>query len=175
MPGELRYARALAKRCGVLDRFKGVIAVGEELPFADASVDAMYSGGCVHHMETQKAMPEFNRVLAPGGRFAAVDPWKAPLYTMGVRIFGKREKNVHCRPIDDRRLAPLFTAFPIARAIRHGAFTRYPLLALSKLGVPLKVNTAWRFFTADDLICSLIPPLGRFGSSIALLGSKAPA
>lgn len=175
MPGELRYARALAARCGVLDRFKGVIAVGEELPFADASVDAMYSGGCVHHMETEKAMPEFNRVLGPGGRFAAVDPWKAPLYTMGIKIFGKREKNVHCRPIDDLRLAPLFKAFPIARAVRHGAFTRYPLLALQKLGLPLKVRTVWQLFTADDLICSLIPPLGRFGSSIALLGSKAPA
>ena len=80
MIGEVERGRMLMNEVGCGDKFRGVAAVGEELPFADNSIDALYSGGCVHHMDTAKAMPEFRRVLKAGGAFAAIDPWKAPAY-----------------------------------------------------------------------------------------------
>jgi uncharacterized protein YbaR (Trm112 family) len=172
MPGELRYAVALAEHVGVGAGFRGVVAVGEELPFADNSVDAMYSGGCLHHMDTSKAMPEFNRVLRPGGALAASDPWKAALYSIGIKIFGKREVNVYCRPFTPARLAPLLTTFAEARAVHHGALTRYPLLALSKMGLNIPVSWTFPIFCVDDAVSSLIPGLRRQGGSITLLGRK---
>ncbi len=44
-------------------------------------------------MTTEVAMPEIARVLKPGGKFACNDPWRAPLYGIGTKILGKREKS----------------------------------------------------------------------------------
>ena len=94
MLGEIYCSIALAKEAGVLDRLRCVVGVAEEIPLVDNMFDAIYSGGCVHHMTTELAMPEIARVLKPGGRFACMDPWRAPLYAIGTKILGKREKNV---------------------------------------------------------------------------------
>ncbi len=45
MLGELGFARTLAALCGVEDRLRPVLAVGEELPFAAGSFDSVYAGG----------------------------------------------------------------------------------------------------------------------------------
>lgn len=173
MLGELQYATAMARNAGVADRFRGVVCVGEELPFPAESIDAIFSGGCVHHMDTEQLMPEVFRVLRPGGAFAATDPWKAPLHTFGTRLLGKREKNVYCRPIDNRRLEPLFKTFAQARAPRYGAVTRYPALALSKFGINLPLPLLFRVSQIDDVVAGLVPPFrNKWGSSIALLARK---
>ncbi|HEX8154288.1 MAG TPA: class I SAM-dependent methyltransferase, partial [Thermoanaerobaculia bacterium] len=111
MVGEATWAIALATRLGVADRLRVAVGIAEELPFADRSIDAIYSGGCVHHMSTGSAFKEISRILAPGGRFAAAEPWKTPWYAAGVAVFGKREANAFCRPLTRERLAPLDSAF----------------------------------------------------------------
>ena len=174
MIAELRFAVRLAERCGVSSRFKVVAAVGEELPFGDSSFDAVLTSGCLHHMITEVVLPGFHRVLIPGGRFAAVEPWRAPFYGIGTKILGKREREVQCRPLTKQRCETLFATFTHAEIRHHGALTRYPLIALGKLGVSISLNAAWRITIADDAICSLIPPLRRMGSSVALLGMRPP-
>ena len=99
MLGEVYCSMALAKEAGVLDRLRCVVGVAEEIPIVDNYFEAAYSGGCVHHMTTELAMPEISRVLKPGGRFSSMDPWRAPLYAIGTKILGKREVNVYCRPL----------------------------------------------------------------------------
>src|SRR6185369_15696634 len=111
MLGEVYCSVALAKEAGVLDRLRCVVGVAEEIPLAENSFDGAYSGGCVHHMATELALPEIRRVLKPGGRFSSTDPWRAPLYKIGITIFGKQERNVFCRPLTAARVAPLFTTF----------------------------------------------------------------
>jgi SAM-dependent methyltransferase/uncharacterized protein YbaR (Trm112 family) len=171
MLGEVAHARRLARRLGVEDRLRAVVAVAEELPLPDASVDAIYAGGTVHHMVTELALRECARVLAPDGRFAAVEPWKGPLYAVGIRIFGKQE-DVPCRPLTAERAAPLLDAFEAAEIVHHGALTRYPLIALSKLGVPVSLAVVRRLTSVDDALCSLLPALRRTGSSTALLATR---
>jgi SAM-dependent methyltransferase/uncharacterized protein YbaR (Trm112 family) len=169
MPGELLFAWHLAERYGVLQRLRLVVAVGEELPFADASFDAIFSGGSVHHTETALALPECARVLRSGGRFAAIDPWRAPLYAFGTRVLGKREVDVHCRPLTPARVAPIFDAFEPAHVVQHGTFTRYPMIALGKFGVIPSLRLLRRVAQFDDTLASALR-LRRFGSSVALLG-----
>jgi len=173
MLGELQYTIALAKAFGITDSLRCVVAAGEELPFKDASIDAIYSGGCIHHTVTSRALPEAARILVPGGKFAAVDPWKTPIHGIGTRVFGKREADVYCRPIDKERALPLGNAFPDSSIVHHGAIFRYPLLALQKLGVSTSLSVAWRMNKVDDFLSSLVPPFrNSFGGSVTLLGTK---
>jgi ubiquinone/menaquinone biosynthesis C-methylase UbiE/uncharacterized protein YbaR (Trm112 family) len=176
---ELRFARSVADHSGLGERFHCAAGIAEELPFESGSFDAIFSNACVHHMVTEMALPECARVLGAGGRFAAVEPWRAPLYRIGVRIFGQRETplvgnrdvGIYCRPMTTERTTGLFMAFPQAEVVQHGALTRYPLIALHKLGWSPKLATAWKINRIDDAICARIPRLQRMGSSVALLGA----
>lgn len=44
----------------------------EEIPLADASIDAVIVGQAYHWFTLEKALPEIARVLKPGGSFAAI-------------------------------------------------------------------------------------------------------
>lgn len=172
MLGEARCAIALAEAVGVADRLRCVVAIAEELPLATGSFDAIYSGGCMHHMITATAMPEAARILKEGGKFAATDPWRAPLYAIGTKVLGKREPSVYCRPLTKERVEPVGRAFGSSEVVQHGALTRYPLLALNKFGVSSPLNVAWRLNEMDDSLCSLVPGLRAMGSSVVCLGTK---
>ena len=172
MLGEINYAIALAKAAGVEDRLRYAVCVAEELGLASESFDAIYSGGCLHHMVTSIALPEAARILKQGGTFSAVDPWRAPLYSFGTRLLGKREVGVYCRPLTSTRVAPLYESFSEARQIQHGTITRYPLLALNKFGINSNLATSWWLNKVDDMFSSLIPGMRNAGSSVVLLGTK---
>lgn len=171
MSGEARMARLLADSAGVGNRFRAVVGIAEEAPFANATFDGIYAGGCLHHMVTEMAFPEAARVLRRDGRFAAVEPWRAPLYSIGTKILGKREA-AYCRPINAERLAPVHDAFSSIALSRHGTIARYPLIALEKFGLPISRSVPWHLGKADDAFCSLIPGLRNLGSSIAILATK---
>lgn len=172
MLGEVYCSIALAREAGVLDRLRCVVGVAEEIPLADETFDGVYSAGCVHHMTTELAMPEIARVLKPGGRFSSFDPWRAPLYAIGTKILGKREVDVFCRPLTRQRVAPLFKSFGKAQKVQYGALTRYPVLALWKFGINVPFRVMWQLYKFDDAICSCIPGMRNFGSSVALFGTK---
>jgi uncharacterized protein YbaR (Trm112 family) len=172
MLGEAQFALKLARVLGVSERFACFVGIAEEIPLPEASVDGAFSGGCVHHMTTALAFPEIARVLKPGGRFAAVEPWRAPMYALGTWVFGKREANPYCRPLTRERVAPLFDAFAQAQYVQHGALSRYPMLAMEKLGARFALTTAWNVGRLDDRLCSLIPGMRRLGSGVALLATK---
>jgi SAM-dependent methyltransferase len=171
MHGEALFARALADSFQVGERLRCVVAVAEELPLRDGTVDGAYAGGCLHHMRTALALAEVARVLRPGGTFAAVEPWRAPLYGLGTRLLGKREPSVYCRPLTSSRVAPLNQTFSWARVVHHGALTRYALLGLGKLGIPCGPRLARRVNDVDDAVASLVR-LRALGSSVAVLARK---
>lgn len=175
MISEVRFGRELARALDSNDSFNVVSAVGEQMPFPDAFFDGIYSGGCVHHMVTEEAMPEMARVLKPGGRFAAVEPWRAPFYDLGITIFGKREEEVHCIPLDPGRCAPFARSFAAASMLRHGVIARYPLIALEKVGVKLKPKTISGINHLDERLALLVPPLRRLGGSVSMLGTCEPS
>lgn len=180
MLGELSYARRLAELAGLAKRLRCAAGVAEGLPLASESIDVIFTVGCLHHMQTEMAMPEFARVLAPGGKFVAVEPWRAPLYSLGTGIlgkrcaplFGSRNIGVFCRPMNAERVEPLHSNFSRAEVIHHGTLTRYLLLALWKCGLRMTPSTIRRIIDVDDRICSIIPGLRRHGSIVALTASK---
>lgn len=68
------------------------IHVGDcrRLPFADHSKDVLIVQGGLHHLEVlpddlERTLAETRRVLRPGGRFVAVEPWLTP-FLVGVHL-----------------------------------------------------------------------------------------
>lgn len=71
-PDEAMRAVLAARSAGV----EVLAGVGEDVPLADASVDAVVVASAWHWMDPVRAVPEVSRVLRDGGRFAAV--WTGP-------------------------------------------------------------------------------------------------
>ena len=170
--GEALCAVRLAERAGVGDRFLAVVGYGEALPFRDGNFDRIYCGGTLHHLDVAQALSEVDRVLSDGGKFAAIEPWRAPFYGIGTRVFGKREREVLCRPIDSARLDQVPSEIDV-QLKKFGTFSRYPMLALAKLGIRPSQNVVWAIFTVDDLVASVIPKARSIGSSLCLTMSKS--
>jgi len=47
---------------------EGVAGSAEEIPIADGEADAVVAGSAMHWFDLDRALPEFHRVLRPGGR-----------------------------------------------------------------------------------------------------------
>jgi SAM-dependent methyltransferase len=170
--GEASVAKRLAHEFGVADRLESLVGFAESIPLADSSASAIYSGGCLHHTETAHSLREVYRVLEPGGRFAAAELWRAPLYSLGIKVFGKRERDVHCQPLDDERMSPVFRYFPDATVTHHGALVRYPLLAAAKVGVRISNEALFRIARAEERLTERHEWLRRYGGSISLCMAK---
>src|SRR5581483_3584905 len=48
----------------------GVDGSAEEIPVGDGEADAVVAGSSMHWFDLERALPEFHRVLRPGGRLA---------------------------------------------------------------------------------------------------------
>jgi len=171
MIGEILATKKLAEYFGFGQQLSCVLGIGEELPFADESFEGVYLGGCLHHTVTSFSVPEIYRVLKHKGRFAAADMWDAPLYKLGVRVLGKREEHIQCKPLNDERVAPIKSTFQNREITNFGVFTRYPLLALSKFGVELPFSNVDKIAQLDHFVSSKLN-LSKFGSSIVCKGEK---
>jgi uncharacterized protein YbaR (Trm112 family)/SAM-dependent methyltransferase len=172
MHGEACVAVELAKLFGLEERLRCLVGIAEEIPIEDCHVDVCYVAGCVHHMRTEVAFPEMARILRAGGKFAAIEPWRAPGYALGTKIFGKREPNAFCSPLDRERISSIYKAFSSAEYIQHGSLTRYPAIVAQKAGIVLSVPRAAWVAEVDDAICNCIPFARRLGSGLAVLATK---
>jgi ubiquinone/menaquinone biosynthesis C-methylase UbiE/uncharacterized protein YbaR (Trm112 family) len=172
MHGEASVAVELANLFGFKDRLRCVVGIAEEIPIEDCHIDACYVGGCLHHMRTEVAFLEMARILRPGGKFAAIEPWRAPGYALGTKIFGKREPNAFCSPLDKQRISSIYKAFSNAEYIQHGSLTRYPSIVAQKAGIVLSVPRAAWVADVDDAICNCVPFARKLGSGIAVLATK---
>lgn len=175
MAAEARYAARLAADFGVRDRFAAVLGVGEELPLAAETIDVVFSGGCFHHMRWRYLGGELHRVLVDGGKFAGTDPWKTPLHTIGTRMLGKRESQVHCRPVTPRRVMELKRWFPGMTVSQHGPLLRYLFLGLEKLSMgrfTLSPRVMMKVMRLDDFL-GRAARLERYGGALVVAGTKS--
>jgi len=169
MLSEALYGIELARVLGFADRFHAAVGIAEQIPLADGMLDAVYTGGCLHHMATEYAGPEIYRVLKTGGRFGAVEPWQTSLHKYGTRLIGKREANAYCRPLTSERIEPMRTTFRKFSLEHHAPILRYGALALQKLTKhAITPRTGLRLTSIDDRF-----PLPReMGGSIAVLAER---
>lgn len=168
---ELQFSRELAASVGLDHRLDVVCGIAEELPFADAVFDRVYSGSSIHHTVTAESFPEISRVMAGGARFASVDIWRAPLYNIGVKLFGRATPGIRCKPMDEARLEPARGSFDDVSITMHGALARYPLAVLSRMGA--KPSAAWarRLAEAEDSLAQRFDIVARQASLVLVRGA----
>lgn len=112
-PGYVNEARERAAANGV--SVECVTANGEELPFADASFDAIWGNAILHHLDLARAGRELKRVLAPGGVAVFCEPWGGnPLLGFARRSlpYPNKERTPDELPLTRRDLRPLRAVFP---------------------------------------------------------------
>jgi SAM-dependent methyltransferase len=74
-PLYLEEARERAGVNGVSEQVAFVQAAGEQLPFANASFDAVWGNAILHHLHLPMAAAELARVIKPGGVAVFCEPW----------------------------------------------------------------------------------------------------
>jgi SAM-dependent methyltransferase len=149
--------RARANRMKV----NALAADGEDLPFADASFDAVWGNAILHHLDLAKAGRELFRVLKPGGVAVFCEPWGGnPALAFARRHlpYPGKDRTVDERPLTRQDLAPLRGIFPVVKVEGFQFF--------SMLG------RAWRTRRAngqrspldilDRAALRLCPPLGNW-------------
>jgi SAM-dependent methyltransferase len=115
-PGYVNECRARAEANGV--QVECVTADGEELPFADASFDAVWGNAILHHLDLARAGRELKRVLKPGGVAVFCEPWGGnPLLGFARRKlpYPGKDRTPDELPLTRRDLAPLRALFPVVR------------------------------------------------------------
>jgi ubiquinone/menaquinone biosynthesis C-methylase UbiE len=70
---QVEQAQRRAVDEGMADRVSFEYADGMDMPYQDASFDAILSFESINHMERPVALREFTRVLRPGGRLVLTD------------------------------------------------------------------------------------------------------
>jgi hypothetical protein len=110
------------------------------------------------------------RVLRPGGRFGAVEPWIRST-SGGSRLISQREGGMNCRPMTSDRARPLCEDDD-ASVVHHGALTRYPLLASAQLGRELRPPVAHRVTRLDDACSTLVGPKRDIASCTVVLDTR---
>ncbi len=112
-PGYVNEARRRAGANGV--SVECVAADGAELPFADASFDAVWGNAILHHLDLTKAGRELKRVLKPGGVAVFCEPWGGnPLLGFARRWlpYPAKDRTPDEQPLVRRDLRPLRAIFP---------------------------------------------------------------
>ncbi len=112
-PGYVREARERADANGVNVTVR--VANGEELPYPDASFDAVWGCAILHHLDLAKAASELRRVLKPGGAAVFCEPWGGnPLLAFARRRlpYPGKHRTPDERPLVAADLPPLREAFP---------------------------------------------------------------
>jgi SAM-dependent methyltransferase len=112
-PGYVNEARARASANSV--SVECVVAGGEELPFADASFDAVWGNAILHHLDLTKAGRELKRVLKPDGVAVFCEPWGGnPLLNFARRAlpYPGKDRTPDEHPLTRGDLRPLHAVFP---------------------------------------------------------------
>jgi SAM-dependent methyltransferase len=93
-PTVIQARAAFDTGAGARHGLRGAVGDVRELPFADASFDAIYSMGTIEHFdETERAVEEMARVLKPGGRAIVgvpnrYDPFLRPVLATLLQAVG---------------------------------------------------------------------------------------
>lgn len=133
-------------------------ADGEQLPLADGSMERIWGNAILHHLDTESAIREVKRILAPGGIAVFCEPWGGnPLIALARKWlpYPGKERTRDEAPWTNRELGLWCRAFPEHRVESFELFS-----ALRRFG---GTGANWPVVSRlDRSLFRLIPVLGKF-------------
>lgn len=161
-PGLLAQLAAAARAAGLAERIHCQRMSGEQLAFADGSVELIYGQSILHHLDLEAARREILRVLAPGGRAVFLEPLvHNPLLRL-YRWLTPRRRSIDEHPLTMEEVERLGEGF---RTARHREFCLLALLAAPLILLPsrgLFVSVLRPLQVLDHHLLRAWPGLGRF-------------
>ena len=173
MEDEGSLAILVARYLGCNDRLNVVQGIGEKIPFGDSSLDVIFGGGTLHHIELNQGFAEVLRVLKPGGREAFVDPNLNLIYRFFevTRLRNLvREPGAQCYPLRTKDVRGSAIGFRVVRLELAGGPMRYAIVGatrLLKVAVPLSVSL--KLQTIESQILSALQMRGALGGLAVLV------
>ncbi len=137
-PGYVTEAQARAAANGV--GVTCVVAAGEDLPFADATFDAVWGNAILHHLDLPRAARELHRVLKPGGVAVFAEPWGGNVALEFARRhlpYPGKSRTADEQPLTRRDLRPLREVFPALTWSGHQLFGMARRVLPARLADPL--------------------------------------
>jgi hypothetical protein len=136
MAGEGALAVSMADALGLGGRLQVVQAIGELIPLADGSVDAIFGGGTLHHVALEPGLAEVARVLKPGGRASFVDPALNFVYRLleMTRLRNlAREKGAQCYPLRVSDVLRCTKGYAASETRLSGGPSRYAIVGMTRV------------------------------------------
>jgi SAM-dependent methyltransferase len=161
-PGYVHEAGERARANGVA--VKLLVADAEQLPFADASFDAIWGNAILHHLDLERAGAELHRVLRPGGVAVFCEPWGGnPVLEFARRRlpYPGKHRTPDERPLRSPDLAPLRRDFPGLDV------EGFQFLLMLRRACPSYFSTA-RLRALDDRLLQRVPRLGNWCRYVVL-------
>jgi SAM-dependent methyltransferase len=154
------------------------------IPFADSSVDLIYSMGTIEHFpEYRQAIAEMHRILRPGGRAVIgvpnlFDPFLRPLMVAGLQRFGLYHYGDE-KAFSARALRSLLEAAGFRVTARSGILFIPGWLRMADLWAHTRRSSLARLTGAlvrpFAALYRRVPALRRHGYLLALLAEKPEA
>jgi len=158
-PGYVDEAQARAEANGV--RVECLAADGEEMPFADASFDAVWGSAILHHLDMRRAGRELHRVLKPGGVAVFCEPWGGnPLLAFARRWlpYPNKERTPDERPLVRRDLLPLRELF---ESVKYEGFQLLGMVRRAFRNSRASGKSTW-INAFDAGLLARVPPLANW-------------
>lgn len=111
-PGMCAATEALAAYYSVGDRVTTVCAPAEDSGLPDASFDFVYGENVLHHVDIARTTREVDRMLAPGGRAAFIEPIA---YNPAINVYRRISTDLHTpteHPLTKQDIRTLHEMFP---------------------------------------------------------------
>lgn len=157
----------LARRYDLAERCNFQTMPAEKLAFEDQSFDVIVGVDVLHHVDIARAVPEFHRVLRPGGVAVFKEPFEAPLLeairdSLPVRMLAPRgksfEKHVHIT--DDERKLTTADAARLGEWFDAAACRHFSLFNRFSRFFPKRYAALMRL---DYTLFRWLPPLRKLG------------
>lgn len=165
---ELDIGRRKAAARGVKMAFHRMDA--HALEFADASFDAVFGFGILHHLDYARALDEIRRVLRPGGALIFIEP-------LGVNPIGEmvRWATPAARTVDEEPLKPAHLELFRRRfdiSFHPQQFVSVPAGLISRLMMKSPENGLMRAAYAADVALTGVPGLRLWFRKLVIVGVK---
>ncbi len=168
---EAELSTGISAATGTRLKPKFFLMDAHRLAFPDQSMDVVYGGGILHHLDFEVALKEIHRVLKPGGVMYFREPLDINPVGKIVRLLTPRARTVDERPLKMPELALLKASFEMQFYFEQ--LLTVPMGVISRMIFKDPDNILTRAaFNIDESLVRWNSKIGRYFREVMIVGRK---